>query len=83
MKRSTYGRINGADILNALYHAVLAASGAITVFLSKGKFPEAKGDWYVVLGVFIAAIIGDLSKRTATNSNGEVWRRDSQQKIQS
>jgi hypothetical protein len=77
MKRSAYGRINGADILNALYHAVLASLGAITVFLSKGKLPEAKEDWYVVLGVFIAAIIGDISKRTATNSKGETLRRES------
>jgi 4-hydroxybenzoate polyprenyltransferase len=74
-KRSEFGKIKGVDLLNALYHGLAAVSIPFVGYLSQGKMPDLK-DGYLLLSVFLGAVFADIFKRTATNSNGEAFKKE-------
>lgn len=75
-KRSEFGKISGVDLLNALYHALIASLVPFLAYLNKGELPETRQEWIVMIGVFLTAFFGDVFKRTFTNSSGEVLKRE-------
>jgi len=79
MKRSEFGKISGVDLLNALYHAIIAALFPFLAYLNKGTLPETRQEWIVMIGVFLTAFFGDVFKRTFTNSSGQVLKREVKQ----
>lgn len=75
-QKSEFGKINGTDLLNALYHALIAAIIPFMAYLNKGSLPETREQWLVMIGVFFSAFFGDVFKRTFTNSNGDVLKKE-------
>ncbi|MEI7628946.1 MAG: hypothetical protein WCJ80_11940 [Bacteroidota bacterium] len=77
MKKSEFGKINVVDILNALYHALVAVIFPFLAYLNKGELPETRQEWMVMIGVFLTAFFGSLFKQGVTNSNGYLFRKES------
>ena len=75
MKRSKFGKISGIDLLNALYHGLAAISVPLVGIIGAGHFPT-NSEWMLLLSVALGAIFGDIFKRTATNSSGDVLKKE-------
>lgn len=73
-KRSEFGKINGTDLLNALYHGVGASIIPIIATLNSGK-AITETDYRIALGAFLGAIVFDIFKRSLTNSDGELTKK--------
>ena len=73
-KKSEFGKISGVDVLNALYHALVAVIFPFMAYLNKGILPETRQEWIIMIGVFLSAFFGSLFKRGATNSKGELFK---------
>ena len=74
-QKSEFGKIKAVDLLNALYHAVGAVLVPFVGFLGAGKLPT-HSELYILASVFIGAFAADIFKRGATNSNGEVFKKE-------
>ena len=74
-KTSEYLSVNGADLLNALYHAIIACAIPFIGFLSAGRMPT-QSEWYVILGATLSAFIGALFKRGVTNTEGNLFTKE-------
>lgn len=72
-KNAEYLKVNGADFLNALYHAIIACALPLAGFLSAGRLPVIS-EWYVMAGAALSAFIGALFKRGFTNSEGNLFK---------
>jgi uncharacterized BrkB/YihY/UPF0761 family membrane protein len=75
-KKSEFGKISGVDLLNALYHAVVAVIFPFLAYLNKGTLPETRQEWIVMIGVFLTAFFGSLFKQGVTNSNGVLFKKE-------
>jgi uncharacterized BrkB/YihY/UPF0761 family membrane protein len=75
-KKSEFGKISGVDLLNALYHAIIAALFPFLAYLNKGVLPETRQEWIVMIGVFLTAFFGSLFKQGVTNSNGQLFKKE-------
>lgn len=75
-KKSEFGKISGVDLLNALYHAIIAALFPFLAYLNKGMLPETRQEWIVMIGVFLTAFFGSLFKQGVTNSNGQLFKKE-------
>ena len=75
-KKSEFGKISGVDLLNALYHALVASVFPFLAYLNKGVLPETRQEWIIMIGVFLTAFFGDLFKRGVTNSNGVLFKQE-------
>ncbi|MDD4991863.1 MAG: hypothetical protein PHR83_06480 [Paludibacter sp.] len=76
-KKSDFMTIGGTDLLNALYHAIIASAIPFAGFLSAGRMPT-QSEWYIIMGATLSAFIGALFKRGATNSQGELFTKEPQ-----
>ena len=76
MKKSEFGKISGVDLLNALYHALVASVFPFLAYLNKGVLPETSQEWIIMTGVFLTAFFGDLFKRGVTNSSGVLFKQE-------
>jgi hypothetical protein len=74
-KTSEFGKITGVDLLNALYHGLAAVSVPFVGFLGMGKMPT-HSELFILLSVFCGAVFADVFKRGATNSAGEVFKKE-------
>jgi len=77
-KKSEFGKISSIDLLNALYHAFVAGVFPFLAYLNKGVLPESRQEWIVMVGVFLTAFCGDLFKSEITNSNGIIFKQESE-----
>ncbi|MFZ4549850.1 MAG: hypothetical protein ACOYN4_20545 [Bacteroidales bacterium] len=75
-KKSEFGKISGVDVLNALYHALVAVIFPFLAYLNKGILPETRQEWIIMIGVFLTAFFGSLFKRGMTNSSGELFKKE-------
>ena len=75
-KKSEFGKINGVDLLNALYHALVASLFPFLSNLNKGILPENQHEWTIMIGVFLTAFFGDLFKSGLTNSDGTIFKQE-------
>lgn len=75
-KKSEFGKISGVDLLNALYHAIIAALFPFLAYLNKGMLPETRQEWIVMIGVFLTAFFGSLFKQGVTNSAGQLFKKE-------
>lgn len=75
-KKSEFGKISGVDVLNALYHALVAVIFPFLAYLNKGILPETRQEWIIMIGVFLSAFFGSLFKRGMTNSSGELFKKE-------
>ena len=75
-KKSEFGKISGVDLLNALYHALVAVIFPFLAYLNKGVLPETRQEWIIMIGVFLSAFFGSLFKRGVTNSDGELFTKE-------
>ncbi len=57
-KKSEFGKISGVDLLNALYHALVAVIFPFLAYLNKGVLPETRQEWIIMIGVFLSAFFG-------------------------
>jgi high-affinity Fe2+/Pb2+ permease len=73
---SEFGKISGVDLLNALYHALVASVFPFLAYLNKGIIPETRQEWIIMIGVFLSAFFGTLLKQGVTNSNGELFKKE-------
>ena len=77
--RSKYCKINLHDFWKALYHGGVAIALPLSDMLLDIIFKTATPsllDWRTVAGFFASAFIGSLLKSGATNSDGEIFRKD-------
>lgn len=74
-KKSEFGKIKGIDLLNSCYHGIVA-----TVFIATnvffGEATPTTQDYKMLAGTFLTAFFMSLFKTTATNSNGEVFKKE-------
>lgn len=78
-KRSKYWKLNLHDFWKALYHGGVAIALPLSDMLLDMLFNTATPsmlDWRTVAGFFASAFIGSLLKSGATNSDGEIFRKD-------
>jgi len=75
-QKSEFGKISITDLLNALYHGLIAAIFPFLAYLNKGCLPETREQWTMLVGVFLSAFFGDAFKRTVTNSSGNVLKKE-------
>lgn len=78
-KRSKYCKIDLHDFWKALYHGGVAIALPLSDMLLDIVFKTATPsilDWRTLAGVFIGAFIGSIMKSGATNSDGEIFRKD-------
>lgn len=76
MKKSEFGKITSVDLLNALYHGIAASLIPLLALMNKGKLPQTREEWIILIGVFLTAFFGDLFKSGVTNSNGQLFRKE-------
>ncbi|MFZ4455484.1 MAG: hypothetical protein ACOYOT_04615 [Bacteroidales bacterium] len=76
-KKSEFGKISAIDLLNALYHATAASVFPFLAYLNKGELPTTRQEWIMLVGVFLTAFFGSVFKRGVTNSNGQLFKRES------
>jgi len=75
-KKSEFGKISLVDLLNALYHALVASVFPFLAYLNNGQLPETRQEWIIMIGVFFTAFFGDLFKSGITNSNGTIFKQE-------
>ena len=73
--KSEFGKIKGVDILNSAYHGIVA-----TVFIATnvffGQLAPTIHDYKMLAGTFVTAFFMSLFKTTATNSEGQVFKKE-------
>ena len=74
--KSEFGKISGTDLLNALYHAIVAVIFPFLAYLNKGELPTTRQEWIIMAGVFFTAFFGSLFKCGVTNSKGQLFRKE-------
>ena len=74
-KKSEFGKIKPTDLLNALYHAIGAVAIPFFGYLSTGRMPT-ESELYILLSVFGSALFADIFKRSVTNSEGKVFKKE-------
>lgn len=74
-KKSEFGKIKLLDLLNSLYHGVVA-----TIFLAINVFFGASSpttqDYKMLIGTFLTAFFMSIFKTTTTNSDGQVFKKE-------
>lgn len=78
-RRSKYCKIDLHDFWKALYHGGVAVALPLSDMLLDILFKTATPsilDWRTLAGVFIGAFIGSVIKSGATNSDGEILRKE-------
>ena len=74
-KKSEFGKIKLLDIVNSCYHGVVATIFlAINVFF--GAVPPTIQDYKMLCGTFFTAFCLSLFKTSATNSDGEIGKKE-------
>ena len=77
--RSKFYKIDLYDFWKALYHAGVSIAiplGDILLDVIFKTNTPTMLDWRTIAGFFISAFIGSLLKSGATNSNGELLKRE-------
>jgi len=74
-KKADYLKVSGVDVVNALYHAIIACTIPFAGFLSAGRMPT-KSEAYVIAGATLSAFIGAMFKRGFTNSQGDLFTKE-------
>ena len=74
-KKSEFSKINGVDLLNALYHALAAVTFPLVGYLALGRLPN-ESECFILASVFVGAIAADIFKRSVTNSDGNAYKKE-------
>jgi hypothetical protein len=74
-RKSEFGKLKWLDLVNSLYHAFVAVVFiAINVFF--GNIQPTMQDYKMLIGTFLTAFFMSLFKTSATNSSGEVFKKE-------
>lgn len=77
--RSKYCKIDLHDFWKSLYHGGVAIALPLSDMLLDIIFQTSTPtilDWRTLAGVFFGAFIGSIMKSGATNSDGEIFRKE-------
>jgi len=74
-RKSEFGKLKWLDLVNSLYHAFVTVI-FITINVLLGNIQPTMQDYKMLIGTFLTAFFMSLFKTSATNSNGEVFKKE-------